>query len=407
MSIPVKVPEMGESITEAIIGEWLKKVGDYVEKDDVIVELETDKISVELPAPESGVIVELKFETDDTVGIGDVVAIIDPSQGGAAVDTAKAEAPKSNDAPAQEAPAAKSNEDIVMTPAVRRLVEEHGLDVASIPATGPNGRLLKGDVLAYIESSTSKPSKPAQKEAPAAPLAPAPEQREERVRMSKLRQTIAKRLVEAQQTAAMLTTFNEVDMSAVMELRKQYKDAYIKKYGMKLGFMPFFVKAVIEALKAYPRVNASIEGNEIVYKNYYNIGVAVGGGKGLVVPVLRDADLLSFAGVELGLKGLIDKVLANKITLDDLQGGTFTISNGGVYGSMLSTPILNAPQSGILGMHNIVERPVAINGEVVIRPIMYLALSYDHRIVDGREAVSFLVRIKECLENPERMLLEI
>lgn len=404
MTVPVEVPTMGESITEAIIAEWNKKVGDYVEKDEVLVELETDKISVELVAPEAGVLIEIKAQTDDTVEIGDVVAVIDPSQKGTS-SSAKSEPAQAKAADvkpsATNAPTTGQQNDAI-TPAVARLLEENKLKATDIKASGPNGRLLKGDVLAYIESGakSSTPSK-------SAPAPAAPEQREERVRMSKLRQTIAKRLVDAQQTAAMLTTFNEVDMSAVMALRSKYKEAYLKKHGMKLGFMPFFIKAVIEGLKEFPRVNAEIDGNEIVYKNYYNIGVAVGGGKGLVVPVLRDADLLSFSEVETGLKGLIDKVLSNKVTLADMQGGTFTISNGGVYGSMLSTPILNAPQSGILGMHNIVERPVAINGEVVIRPIMYLALSYDHRIVDGKEAVSFLVRVKQCLENPERILLEI
>jgi 2-oxoglutarate dehydrogenase E2 component (dihydrolipoamide succinyltransferase) len=406
MTVPVEVPTMGESITEAIIAEWNKKVGDYGEKDEVLVELETDKISVELVAPEAGVLIEIKAQTDDTVEIGDVVAVIDPSQKGtsssAKSEPAQAKATDVKPAAAHTSPSTTDQQNDAITPAVARLLEENKLKATDIKASGPNGRLLKGDVLAYIESGAKSST-----QSKAVPAPAAPEQREERVRMSKLRQTIAKRLVDAQQTAAMLTTFNEVDMSAVMALRSQYKDAYLKKHGMKLGFMPFFIKAVIEALKEYPRVNAEIDGNEIVYKNYYNIGVAVGGGKGLVVPVLRDADLLSFSEVETGLKGLIDKVLSNKVTLADMQGGTFTISNGGVYGSMLSTPILNSPQSGILGMHNIVERPVAINGEVVIRPIMYLALSYDHRIVDGKEAVSFLVRVKQCLENPERILLEI
>jgi 2-oxoglutarate dehydrogenase E2 component (dihydrolipoamide succinyltransferase) len=295
-----------------------------------------------------------------------------------------------------------------LSPAVARVVADASLDASKIEGTGPNGRILKGDALA---AAAAAPAAPVAAKAPAAPAAPAVKAdnsaREERVRMTKLRQTIARRLVEATQTTAMLTTFNEVDMSAVMDIRKRYQDGFVKKYGIKMGFMSFFIKATVEALKAFPSVNAEIDGDDIIFKNYFDIGVAVGGGRGLVVPVLRGADQLSFAQIELGLKSLIDKALANKLTMEDMQGGTFSISNGGVYGSMMSTPILNMPQSGILGMHNIVDRPVAINGQVQIRPIMYLALSYDHRIVDGREAVSFLVRIKECLENPERILLEV
>lgn len=406
MTVSVEILTLGgESVTEAILGEWQKKVGDFINEGDVLVELETDKISVEVTAPASGIIKELKLNPEDTVNVGDIIAIIDPAGQPAA---AAADKPAPAAAPAAEAPQAAhgSDDDQALSPAVQRLVNEHNLNPAKIKGTGPNGRILKEDVLNFIDAQKSAP-----KSAPAAaPAAPAPQNtaaREERVKMTPLRKTIARRLVEAQQQTAMLTTFNEVDMTAIMDLRKSYQDQFVKKYGIKLGFMSFFVKAVIEGLKEFPSVNAEISGDEIVYKNYYNIGVAVGGGKGLVVPVLRDADQLSLAGVELGLKALIDKVLANKITLEDLQGGTFSISNGGIYGSMLSTPILNAPQSGILGMHNIVDRPVAINGKVEIRPIMYLALSYDHRIIDGREAVSFLVRVKQCLENPERILLEV
>lgn len=406
MTVSVEILTLGgESVTEAILGEWQKKVGDFVQKGDVLVELETDKISVEVTAPASGVIKEIKSQPEDTIVVGDVIAIIDADASAPAP-----EAQKGQDAPKADKPAPSPSDDAngdepALSPAVHRLITENDLNPSKIKATGPNGRLLKEDVLNHLDDQKSAKSQPAAAKAPA----PAADTTalEERVKMTPLRKTIARRLVEAQQQTAMLTTFNEVDMSAIMELRKSYQDQFVKKYGIKLGFMSFFVKAVIEGLKEYPSVNAQIDGEEIVYKNFYNIGVAVGGGKGLVVPVLRDADQLSLAGVELGLKALIDKVMANKVTLDDLQGGTFSISNGGIYGSMLSTPILNAPQSGILGMHNIVERPVAINGKVEIRPIMYLALSYDHRIIDGREAVSFLVRVKQCLENPERILLEV
>lgn len=403
MSVPVKIPALGESVTEAIIAEWFKKVGDYVEEDEILAELETDKISVEVPAPVSGVITALNFKVDDTVNPDDVIAVIEAgarASGGAAAVTEKP-------AVAEEKPAAaaeKSVQDQALSPAVARLVEENKLDASKIDASGPGGRILKGDVLEHIEKGGAKADsgKPV-----SAPVQLPTSQLEERVPMTRLRQTVARRLVEAQHNAAMLTTFNEVDMSAIMALRKQYQDVFVKKYGTKLGFMSFFIKAAIEALKEYPGVNAEIDGDTIVYKNYYNIGVAVGGGRGLVVPVLKNADQFGFAQTEIELGKLAKKAVDNKLTMEDMQGGTFTISNGGIYGSMLSTPILNPPQSGILGMHNIVERPVAINGSVEIRPIMYLALSYDHRLIDGREAVLFLVRMKECLENPERILLEI
>ncbi|RDV37337.1 2-oxoglutarate dehydrogenase complex dihydrolipoyllysine-residue succinyltransferase [Bradymonadaceae bacterium TMQ3] len=410
MSVPVEVPTLGESVTEAIIAEWLKKEGDFVEEDEIIAELETDKITVEVPAPVAGTIKKLRFAIDDSVNPGDVIADIEPgeSKGGDAGD-AKAEA--SADVAPKAAAAAEEGDDAdhdKVGPAVRRLVEENSLELADIKGTGPGGRVTKGDVLAHIKEG-GKPAKKAAAQKAVEASRPAVDQGalEERVTMSKLRQTVARRLVEAQHNAAMLTTFNEVDMTEIMALRKQYQDRFVKKYGFKLGFMSFFIKASIEALKAFPSVNAEIDGDDIVYKNYYNIGVAVGGGRGLVVPVLKNADQYSFAQTEQELGKLVDKAVNNKLTLPELQGGTFTISNGGIYGSMLSTPILNPPQSGILGMHNIVERPVAINGKVEIRPIMYLALSYDHRIIDGREAVSFLVRIKECLENPERILLEV
>ncbi|MFP4600911.1 MAG: 2-oxoglutarate dehydrogenase complex dihydrolipoyllysine-residue succinyltransferase [Persicimonas sp.] len=421
MSVTVEVPSLGESVTEGYVAEWKKKEGDFIAEDEILLELETDKITVTVPSPVSGTITSLKAEIDDAVAVGEVIAEIEPGEapeggaGEAEEAGAEQEAEEAEEAGAeQEAEAAADRaatsetaqaEPAGLSPAVSRLVEEHDLDASKIAGTGPGGRLLKGDVLAYLEEGDKKAAKkPAKARAPQVEV----EQREERVKMSRLRQTIAKRLVEAQQNAAMLTTFQEADMSGVMELRKKYKNKFIDKYDVKLGFMSFFVKAAVEALKEYPSVNAEIDGNEVVFKNYYNIGVAIGGGeKGLVVPVVRNADQLSFAEVEETINGLVDKVMNNAMTLEDLQGGTFSITNGGIYGSMLSTPILNPPQSGILGMHNIVERPVAVDGEVVIRPIMYLALSYDHRIIDGREAVSFLKRLKELIENPERILLEI
>lgn len=404
MSVSVEVPSLGESVTEAIIASWSKQPGDFIEADEILVELETDKVSVELPSPISGVITELKANIDDTVNVGDVIAVIEPAEKSAA---ASSEPPAQAQAPAATPAPVASSDDTVLSPAVQRLVEENSLDATKIVGTGPGGRILKGDVLDYLDAQ-KKPAAPAKAQAPApAPVATAQVGQEERVRMSSLRRTIARRLVEAQQTTAMLTTFNEVDMTNVMAIRKRYQDRFVKRYDTKLGFMSFFIKAIIEGLKEYPAVNAEIDGNHMVYKNFYHIGIAVGGGKGLVVPVIRNADQMSFAEIELEIKRLGKLARDNKLSLEDLQGGTFTVSNGGVYGSMLSTPILNTPQSGILGMHNIVERPVAINGKVEIRPIMYLALSYDHRIIDGREAVSFLVRIKECIENPERILFEV
>ena len=433
MSVSVEIPNLGESVTEAIIASWRKKPGDYIEVDEILVELETDKVSVELPSMVAGVIKELKAEVDDTVNVGDVIALIEEGERPAG-ESNKAEAkqgsqkqgeakqsdrePSKQVAPtAEQAEAASSptgpEQHEALSPAVQRLIEENELKPSQITATGPNGRLLKGDVLAFLESKedAKQPSASTQqaKDTSRRPATSGGDTSalEERVRMTKLRQTIAKRLVEAQQNAAMLTTFNEVDMTNLMAIRKRYQDRFVKRHGVKLGFMSFFTKAVIEALKAYPAVNAEIDGKEIIYKNYFHVGIAIGGGKGLVVPVIRDADQLGFAEIELEIKRLADLAMSNKLALADLQGGTFTITNGGIYGSMLSTPILNPPQSGILGMHNIVERPMAIDGEVVIRPIMYVALSYDHRIVDGREAVSFLVRVKECIENPERILFEV
>jgi len=401
MSVTVSVPTLGESVTEAIVSEWLKKEGDFVEQDEILVELETDKITVSVPSPVAGFIKSHKAVAEDTVNVGDVIAEIEPGAKPAATASASAPAPAAAASkPAAAAPAASgASDEKALSPAVARLVEENKLDPNKIGATGPNGRILKGDVLDHLQA------KPAS--APAAPTVMEGDEPVERVKMTRLRQTVARRLVEAQQTAAMLTTFNEVDMSAVIALRKQYQDSFVKKYGIKLGFMSFFIKAAVESLKAFPAVNSEIDGDEIVYKNFYHIGVAVGGGKGLVVPVIRHADRLGFAETEQELTRLAKLAVTNKLSMADLTGGTFTISNGGIYGSMMSTPILNPPQVGILGMHNITERPMVIDGKIEIRPMMYLALSYDHRIIDGKEAVTFLVRLKELIENPERILLEV
>ena len=407
MSVPVEVPKLGESVTEAYIAEWLVAEGDFVDEDEIIAELETDKITVEVPAPSAGTVTSLKYKIDDAVTPGDVIAELEEGERPEGADDSADEAADDGADAGDADQAADSGDsgDAKIGPAAQRLLEEHGLSADDVKASGPRGHITKEDVLNHVEGKDAKSSA---KKTPAAPKADVdPTALEERVKMSKLRQTVAKRLVQAQQDTAMLTTFTDVDMSAIMDLRSQYKEKFQKKYDIKLGFMSFFIKASIEALKEYPAVNAEIDGDEIVYKNYYNIGVAVGGGRGLVVPVIKNADQLSFAQTELELGRLVDRALNNKLTLDELQGGTFSISNGGIYGSMLSTPILNPPQSGILGMHRIEERPVAVDGKVEIRPMMYLALSYDHRIIDGKEAVSFLVRLKECLENPERILLEI
>lgn len=448
MATELKVPALGESISEAVVLEWLVAEGERVEVDQDVVVLETDKITINVPSKVAGVLVEHRAKVQDEVNIGTVIAIIDESaeatagaKGGGeaapkaveAASKAAEAAPKTVEAPkspaaasaapreaAQAPPEAASppeGEAAPLMPAVRRLIEENSLDPKKIRGTGRGGRILKEDVLRALEgeqAETGEAAAPA-KAAPAkaAPAAPKPaaegasDDGEEIVKMSRLRRTIAERLVEAQQTAAILTTFNEVDMTAVMALRKQYQDGFSKKYGVRLGFLSFFAKAVVEALKAYPAVNAEIRDESIVYKRHYHVGVAVGGGRGLVVPVVRHVDRLSLADFEKTLGGLADKAKSNTLSLEDLTGGTFTISNGGVYGSLLSTPILNPPQSGILGLHKIEERPVAIDGKVEIRPMMYLALSYDHRVVDGREAVSFLVRVKECIEDPSRILLEI
>ena len=396
-SVPVQVPTMGESVAEGSVGTWQKKSGDRVSKDELLVEIETDKVAVEISAPADGVLT-ISAEAGSTVTPGQVIGQI------AASGEAAAAAPKSEAAPAK---AASGSDDPHLSPAVQRVVAENNLDPKSIQATGPKGNITKADALkAAAQPQAAAPAAPA-KAAPAAGPPRADQPREERVKMTRLRQTIARRLKESQNTAAQLTTFNEVDMSAIMALRNRYKDAFEKHHGIKLGFMSFFVKATIAALKELPAVNAEIDGTDIIYKNHYDIGVAVGTEKGLVVPVLRDADVLSLAGIEKGIGDLGRAARDGDLTLDQLQGGTFTITNGGVYGSLMSTPILNMPQAGILGMHNIVQRPVAIDGKVEIRPMMYLALSYDHRIVDGKEAVTFLVRIKEHLEDPQRFLLDL
>ena len=405
MAIEIRVPTLGESISEATVGKWFKKAGETVRADEPLVELETDKVTLEVNAPGAGVLSEITAETGQTVAIG---ALLGQLSGGA---TAPAAAP----APAAAAKAAPKTA-MPPAPSAAKIAAEDRIDLSSVAGSGRRGQVLKGDVLAAAAAANASP--PVVAPAPAPVPAPAPlpvarpttpddSAREERVRMTKLRQTIARRLKDAQNTAAMLTTFNEVDMSEVMALRARYKDAFEKKHGAKLGFMGFFVKACVQALKEIPAVNAEIDGADLVYKNYYHIGIAVGTEKGLIVPVVRDADKLSIAEIEKTISDLGKRARDGRLKLEELQGGTFTITNGGIYGSLMSTPILNAPQSGILGMHKIQERPVAVGGKVEIRPMMYLALSYDHRIVDGREAVTFLVRVKEALEDPARLVLDL
>ena len=407
MTTQIVVPPMGESVSEATVAKWLKKVGDAVRLDEPLVELETDKVTLEVNAAVAGVISEIKVAQGGNVGVGAVLGLI--QEGAASISSPSASATTSAPAAAPKAaantPAPAASQPSVM-PAARKQAEDRGLNPYDIPGTGKDGRVTKGDVLTAAASPApqAKPAAP-KVSVPAGPRTRGDE--EERVRMTRLRQRIAERLKEAQNTAAMLTTFNEVDMSNVMALRAANKDAFEKKYGTKLGFMSFFVKACIQALKELPSVNAEIEGDDLVYKNYYDIGVAVGTPNGLVVPVVRDADKLNFAEIEKSIGDLGKRAKDGKLSMADLTGGTFTITNGGIYGSLMSTPILNPPQSGILGMHSIKERPVVVNGEIKIRPMMYLALSYDHRIIDGREAVTFLVRVKECIESPERLLLGV
>ena len=392
-STDIVVPVMGESVAEGTLSTFLKQPGDAVKKDETIAEIETDKVALEVPAPADGVIAEWTVSEGTSVTPGSVIGRVSASGADASSKPAAAPAPKA-------APAAASDERPV-APSVRRISAEAGVDPQNIPGTGRDGRATKADAMAYVNA----PKAPAAAPAPSAPRETGP--REERVRMTRLRQTIARRLKEAQDTAAMLTTFNDVDMGAIMDLRKKHQESFVAKHGIKLGFMSFFVKACVNALKEVPAVNAEIDGQDIIYKNFYDIGVAVGTEKGLVVPVVRDSDDLSLAGIEKAIAELGRKARDGELTIGDMQGGTFTISNGGIYGSLMSTPILNPPQSGVLGMHRIEQRPVVVNGEIKIRPMMYLALSYDHRIVDGKEAVTFLVRVKEALEDPERMLLEV
>ncbi|MCP4565754.1 MAG: 2-oxoglutarate dehydrogenase complex dihydrolipoyllysine-residue succinyltransferase [Bosea sp.] len=407
MATEIRVPTLGESVSEATIGKWFKKPGDAVKADEPLVELETDKVTLEVNAPAAGVLGEIVAKEGETVGVSALLGTIAAGDGKAAAAPAKAEeAPKpAAAAPAATAPATKAADS---GPAVSRLAAESGVDPSKVAASGKDGRVTKGDMLAAIATgpavAAAAPAAPVQVRAPSAPDDAS---REERVKMTKLRQTIARRLKEAQTNAAMLTTFNEVDMTNVMALRNQYKDVFEKKHGVKLGFMGFFVKACVQALKEIPAVNAEIDGTDIVYKNYYHIGVAVGTDKGLVVPVVRDADELSIAGVEKKIGEFGKKARDGALKIEEMQGGTFTISNGGVYGSLMSTPILNAPQSAILGMHKIQERPMVVGGKIEIRPMMYLAVSYDHRIIDGKEAVTFLVRVKEGLEDPARLVLDL
>ncbi len=429
MATEIRVPTLGESITEATVGKWFKKSGDAVKADEPLVELETDKVTVEVPAPTSGVLDDIKVSEGQTVSVG---ALLGAIRNGAAASEAKSDSPAPAPAAAKptaqaekpaKSPAAK--DELPPSPAARKKLAEAGIDASEVAGSGKRGQVLKEDVPAAKPKAPEPDASPAPPAASSSPptrgLAPMPvpvqhlrvpappndAAREERVRMTKLRQTIAQRLKDAQNTAAVLTTFNDVDMSAVIKLRNEYKELFEKRHGVKLGFMGFFVKACLQALKDVPAVNAEIDGDEIVYKNYYHIGVAVGTERGLVVPVVREADRMSLAEIEAQITDYGKRARDGKLGIEDMLGGTFTITNGGVYGSLLSTPILNAPQSGILGMHRIEERPVVRNGQVVARPMMYLALSYDHRIVDGKDAVAFLVRVKECLEDPQRFLLEL
>ncbi|MEE4185562.1 MAG: 2-oxoglutarate dehydrogenase complex dihydrolipoyllysine-residue succinyltransferase [Gammaproteobacteria bacterium] len=415
MSIEIKVPQLPESITDATLVVWHKKPGEAVARDENLVDLETDKVVLEVPAPASGVLKEVTEAEGATVVAGQLLAILEEGEavadeGATAAPAASAAEPEPEEESSAGPAADAESERAATSPAVRRMLEEHDLDATLIPGSGKQGRITKADVLTFLKGQETREVTPDDAAAPAptdGASVVALERTEKRVPMSRLRARIAERLVEAQQTAAMLTTFNEVDLSAVMALRSQYKDAFEKQHGVKLGFMSFFAKASVTALKKFPVVNASVEGQDIVYHNYYDIGVAVSTERGLMVPVLRDVDQMSFAGFESELTAMAQKAQKGTISMDDLTGGTFTITNGGIFGSMLSTPILNQPQSAILGMHNIEQRPRVVNGEIVARPMMYLALTYDHRIIDGKEAVQFLVAIKEQLEDPSRLLLNV
>jgi 2-oxoglutarate dehydrogenase E2 component (dihydrolipoamide succinyltransferase) len=414
----IRVPTLGESVTEATIGRWFKKAGDAVAVDEPLVELETDKVTIEVPAPSAGTLGEIIAKDGTTVAVGALLGQINEGAGGAkpAAAPAKPTASAAPPPPAAAAPAAAAAApkvapaDAPLAPSVRKLSSESGIDATTVPGSGKDGRVTKGDMLAAIERAASAPTPVNQPAAAVQVRAPSPADdaaREERVKMTRLRQTIARRLKDVQNTAAMLTTFNEVDMTHIMALRAQYKDVFEKKHNSKLGFMGFFTKACVQALKDIPAANAEIDGTDLIYKNYYHIGVAVGTDKGLVVPVVRDCDHKSIADIEKAIADFGRRARDGQLKIDEMQGGTFTITNGGIYGSLMSTPILNAPQSGILGMHKIQERPMAIGGKVEIRPMMYLALSYDHRVIDGKEAVTFLVRVKESLEDPARLVLDL
>ena len=397
MSTEIRVPTLGESVSEATIAKWFKKPGDAVKADEPLLELETDKVTLEVTAPSAGILAEIVAKDGETVSPGALLGQI--SAGGAKAAPVEAKAAAAAPAPVKSAPAAA----MPAAPSAAKIAADNNLDTSSVAGSGKRGQVLKGDVLASLAAPAAAP-------APVAMRAPAPADdasREERVRMTKLRQTIARRLKEAQNTAAMLTTFNEVDMTEVMALRSRYKDVFEKKHGVKLGFMSFFAKACVQALREIPAVNGEIDGTDLVYKNYYHVGIAVGTEKGLVVPVVRDADTLSLAQIEKTIADFGKRARDGQLKIDEMQGGTFTITNGGIYGSLMSTPILNAPQSGILGMHKIQERPMVVAGKIEVRPMMYLALSYDHRIVDGKEAVTFLVRVKEALEDPARLVLDL
>ena len=413
----IRVPTLGESVTEATIGRWFKKTGEAVAVDEPLVELETDKVTIEVPAPSAGVLGEIAAKDGDTVAVGALLGQINEGAAGAAKPAPAAAKPATAPPLAPQAaapaaaPAAKAPPaDAPLAPSVRKLWAESGIDASTVPGSGKDGRVTKGDMLAAIEQAASAPTPVNQPAAAVQVRAPSPADdaaREERVKMTRLRQTIARRLKDVQNTAAMLTTFNEVDMTHVMAMRAQYKDVFEKKHGVKLGFMGFFTKACVQALKDIPAVNAEIDGTDLIYKNYYHIGIAVGTDRGLVVPVVRDCDLKSIAEIEKSIADYGRRARDGQLKIEEMQGGTFTITNGGIYGSLMSTPILNAPQSGILGMHKIQERPMVVGGKIEIRPMMYLALSYDHRVIDGKEAVTFLVRVKESLEDPARLVLDL
>lgn len=413
MSVELRVPAVGESITEVQIGTWLKHEGDYVDEGQAVVEIESEKATIELPAPTSGTLTKIIKKQGEKALVDDVVGEMEAGEKPAAATADAAKTTRRKTTKEEPAPALddleSGDEQVIAMPAAQRVLAQTGVKAKDVTGTGLGGRVLKEDAVRHVEEKSATPPPPTVSPTLVQASRPAGDDdiHEEIVPMSPMRKTIAQRLVQVQQTAALLTTFNEIDMSAVMALRTTHNEEYQKKYGIKLGFMSFFVKASVDALKQYPAVNAEVRGDSIVYKNHYDIGVAVGGGKGLVVPVLRHADRMSFAEVEKTIADFAERAKMNRLSMDELSGGTFTISNGGIYGSMLSTPIVNPPQSGILGMHAIQDRPVARDGQVVIRPMMYIALTYDHRIVDGREAVSFLKRVKDCIENPTRILIEV